>query len=270
MNNFFKTSDNVHIYFSEKGEGDPILLLHGAYLSSKIWDVNIDELAKSNRVISMDFRGHGLSTKELMNHTVERYAADVNELIEHLELKDVALVGWSLGGAVSLKYWELFKEKDYLRGMGLIDTSPCPAGTDEWNVHVFRGYNIQGLFDRMADQIDDFNSNNYKMARGWYLNKEKSEKEIERMSLIMRHTPPWITNAIYSNFFFQDLKDVLKTINIPVISMVPKSKIKGADYQKQEIENCKLHIFETGHALFSEEPELFNANLLDFLETLRP
>ncbi len=264
MSMFFKTSDDVHISYNVCGAGRPMLLLHGAYLSSKVWDKNFPKLAENYQVITMDFRGHGLSTKELYGHSVERYAKDVRELIEYLNLEDVLLVGWSLGGAVVLKYWELYNDSSRLKGLGLIDTSPCPAGNDDWNAHVFRNYNIEGLWNRMSGRIDNFKEENFQMAHKWFLNQEDHEEDIKEMTAAMNHTPPWISSAIYSNFFFQDLKDVLRTITVPCVSMVPRSKIKGAEFQKASIPNCTLHIFDTGHALYREDDEAFNQYLLEF------
>lgn len=266
MAKFFRTSDDVQISYNVHGKGNPMLLLHGAYLSSRVWDKNMATLSENYRVITMDFRGHGLSTKEQHGHTVDRYARDARELMKHLGLEDVLLVGWSLGGAVALKYWEIFKNDNRLKGLGLIDTSPCPAGNDDWNVHVFRNFNIEGLWNRMAGRIDSFKETNLDMAHKWFLNKEDHKQDIEEMAAAMNNTPPWISSAIYSNFFFQDLKNILTTITVPCISMVPRAKIKGAEFQKAQIPNCTLHIFNTGHALYREHDDKFNKFMLDFAD----
>ena len=60
----FKTNDNVEIYYEVKGQGRPLFLLPGWTCTTKFWKYNIDELAKTCKVIAMDMRGHGESESD--------------------------------------------------------------------------------------------------------------------------------------------------------------------------------------------------------------
>ena len=104
----FKTNDNVEIYYEVKGEGRPLFLLPGWTCTTKFWKYNIDELAKSCKVIAMDMRGHGESEKVMHSHRISRYAMDVKNLLDHLDLEDVTVLGWSMGASILWSYIELF------------------------------------------------------------------------------------------------------------------------------------------------------------------
>jgi len=77
---FFETEDGAKLYFEDRGKGDVILLVHGWMCSSKFWRANVPELAKEFRVVTIDLRGHGYSSKTLCGHTVRQYARDVRTI----------------------------------------------------------------------------------------------------------------------------------------------------------------------------------------------
>src|SRR5208337_1031980 len=116
--------DGARIYYEDRGQGQPILLVHGWTCSSRFWQKNVAELAKEFRVITLDLRGHGNSSKILSGHTIAQYARDVREIIELLQLEDLTLAGWSLGGPVVLSYYDQYRDDSGLKALGLIDIAP--------------------------------------------------------------------------------------------------------------------------------------------------
>jgi pimeloyl-ACP methyl ester carboxylesterase len=87
----------------EKGQGRPILLLHGFATSSYTWRAIMPELAKAHRVIALDLRGFGASDKPLDDHyAIEDQAAAVAAFIEQENLRDLTIIGHSFGGGVTL------------------------------------------------------------------------------------------------------------------------------------------------------------------------
>ena len=114
---YFSSFDGVNLYYEDQGQGTPLVLVHGWTCSSKIWQKNVPELAKSFRVVTMDLRGHGNSAKSLSGHHVTHYARDVRALLEQLDLKDAVLLGWSLGGPVALSYWSQYHADSRLKGI---------------------------------------------------------------------------------------------------------------------------------------------------------
>ncbi|MBV7335071.1 alpha/beta hydrolase [Chloroflexi bacterium TSY] len=123
---FIRANDGVRLYYEEMGQGRPILLIHGGGLSMAWWRKQIPVLATQFRVIAADTRGNGRSDKTAWGHRTARYAMDVREVIEALDLNGVTLVGWSIGARTVLSYLELFRGYR-LNGAVLVDEVPCLA-----------------------------------------------------------------------------------------------------------------------------------------------
>ena len=150
-----ETGDGSKIYYEDHGEGQPILLVHGWMCSSKFWQKNVPELANIFRVVTLDLRGHGNSSKALSGHTIGQYARDVRTIIEHLGLRDIVLAGWSLGGPVVLSYYEQYSKDSHLKALGLVDAAPFPFSPAAWNSHALRNYNYDGMNATFADYAAD-------------------------------------------------------------------------------------------------------------------
>jgi non-heme chloroperoxidase len=100
-----KTKDGTQIYYSDLGEGQPVVFSHGWPLNSDSWEAQMMFLAESGyRCIAYDRRGHGKSSQPWKGNDMNTYADDLSELIEKLELKDVVLVGFSAGGGDVARY----------------------------------------------------------------------------------------------------------------------------------------------------------------------
>lgn len=98
--NFFQTSDGLWLYYEVTGEGRPIVLIPGFGEALTMWKYAVPVLSKRFQVVCLDPRGHGRSMKAAGNNRQKRMAQDIRELIDHLGLEDVLLVGHSLGGAI--------------------------------------------------------------------------------------------------------------------------------------------------------------------------
>jgi non-heme chloroperoxidase len=102
---YFTTSDGTEIYYTDLGEGQPVLLSHGWPLSSDAWQVELKLLADNGyRAIAHDRRGHGRSAQPWQGNDMETYANDLAELVEYLDLHDLVVVGHSTGGGEVVKY----------------------------------------------------------------------------------------------------------------------------------------------------------------------
>jgi non-heme chloroperoxidase len=93
----------IEIHYEDHGSGDPVVLIHGYPLNGNSWERQERELlAKGYRVISYDRRGFGRSSQPTVGYDYDTFAADLNALLEHLDLTDIFLVGFSMGtGEVS-------------------------------------------------------------------------------------------------------------------------------------------------------------------------
>ena len=89
---FFTTSDGIHIYFEDRGSGLPIVMVPGFLCTTKFYEKNAEVLSKEFRVITMDPRGQGNSSKTCQGNTIRRNAQDIKELIDQLGLEHVVLL----------------------------------------------------------------------------------------------------------------------------------------------------------------------------------
>jgi non-heme chloroperoxidase len=93
------TKDGTQIYYKDWGTGQPVVFSHGWPLNSDSWEAQMMFLAGHGyRCIAHDRRGHGRSSQPWNGNNMDTYADDLSELIETLELKNIALVGFSAGG----------------------------------------------------------------------------------------------------------------------------------------------------------------------------
>jgi pimeloyl-ACP methyl ester carboxylesterase len=93
-------SGNIRLFYTDDGEGPPLLLVHGWGTDSHQWSWHIDALAAGHRVIAVDLRGHGYSSVPETGNTPRMMAADLRDLLDHLGLSQVVAVGHSMGGQV--------------------------------------------------------------------------------------------------------------------------------------------------------------------------
>lgn len=101
----FTTSDGVQLYYKDWGSGQPIVLIHGWPLNADMWEYQMKFLAEHGfRVIAHDRRGFGRSDQPWSGYDYDTFARDVHELIEALDLKDVILGGFSMGGGEVARY----------------------------------------------------------------------------------------------------------------------------------------------------------------------
>src|SRR5512145_1118607 len=101
----FTTRDGTQIYYKDWGTGQPVLFSHGWPLSSDSWEAQMVFLASSGfRCIAHDRRGHGRSSQPWDGNDMDTYADDLSELVEKLDVKDVALIGFSAGGGEVARY----------------------------------------------------------------------------------------------------------------------------------------------------------------------
>jgi non-heme chloroperoxidase len=100
-----ENNNDISIYFQDFGTGQPVVLVHGWPLSSRAWELQVQELlAAGYRVITYDRRGFGKSDQPLNGYNYDTFAADLNTLITELVLEDVILIAHSMGGGELARY----------------------------------------------------------------------------------------------------------------------------------------------------------------------
>nr|WP_250890340.1 alpha/beta hydrolase [Sphingobium nicotianae] len=90
------------IHYASYGKGPPVILLHGGLSNSDYWANQLPFLARDHRVILIDSRGHGRSTRSALPYSYELMASDVIAVMDQLKLRKAAIVGWSDGAIIGL------------------------------------------------------------------------------------------------------------------------------------------------------------------------
>ena len=159
-----ENGNDIDLYFEDHGSGPPVVLIHGYLLNGRSWERQERALlAAGYRAINYDRRGFGLSSQPTVGYDYDTFAADLNALLEHLDLQDIVLVGFSMGtGEVTCylgRYGSARVRKAALLGAippFLLQTDDNPEGIPG---EVFEGIKAAVVKDRYAyfkDFFDNF------------------------------------------------------------------------------------------------------------------
>src|SRR5215510_5253975 len=119
-----ENSGSIDLYYEDHGAGHPVVLIHGYPLSRRAWDKQVPELLDDGRrVITYDRRGFGMSSQPTTGYDYDTFAADLNALMEALDLRDVTLVGHSMGTGEVTRYLGRYGSARVAKGVLI---SPIP------------------------------------------------------------------------------------------------------------------------------------------------
>lgn len=253
------SEDDNEIHFTVYGETGPMLILiHCWCCDQTYWDNQVELLARTYRVVTIDLAGHGLSGTNRTDWTLKSYAKDVVSVVRQLNPEKVILVGHSMGGFVSL--YAALHLKDVLAGIILVDSLhdlwwPIPDST----------YNeaIQPFFDNF--QQHTYNYVNY------VLFPATADSAIrEKIAVDMSSAPPETGTGSIADMWKGDYTDLMGKIvdlNIPVwlmnIEMFP------TDYRAMDSLGFQVvPLPGVGHFPMLEKPEVFNDLFLKVLEDI--
>ncbi|MEW1836902.1 alpha/beta hydrolase [Nonomuraea angiospora] len=150
-----ENSTDVELYYEDQGSGQPVVLIHGYPLNGHSWERQTRELlAAGYRVITYDRRGFGQSSKVGSGYDYDTFAADLNTLLETLDLREVILVGFSMGTGELARYvknhgHERVAKLAFLASLEpyLVEADDNPAGVPQ---SVFDGIVATARADRYA------------------------------------------------------------------------------------------------------------------------
>jgi non-heme chloroperoxidase len=119
-----ENSGSIELYYEDHGSGQPVVLIHGYPLSGRAWDKQVPVLLDDGRrVITYDRRGFGQSSQPAGGYDYDTFAADLHVLMETLDLRDVTLVGHSMGTGEVTRYLGRYGSARVARGVLI---SPIP------------------------------------------------------------------------------------------------------------------------------------------------
>jgi non-heme chloroperoxidase len=176
-----ENSSNIDLYYEDHGSGQPVVLIHGYPLDGASWEKQVPALLNAgHRVITYDRRGFGKSSQPTSGYNYDTFAADLHKLITKLELRDFALVGFSMGGGEVVRYLGNYGSKGVTKAViisgvppFLLKTPDNPEGVDG---SVFAGIEKAVASDRYAffkAFFNDFYNSDV------FLNKRVSEQVMQ-------------------------------------------------------------------------------------------
>jgi pimeloyl-ACP methyl ester carboxylesterase len=147
---YIDAKDGTEIYFYDWGAGRPIVLIHGWPLTSASWESQARVLAQNGyRVIAYDRRGFGRSEWAWTGYDYDTLASDLNDLMETLDLKSAALVGFSMGGGEVARYLRTYGSSRVAKAVLISAVTPYLLKTEDNPEGIDRK-----LFDEMVDALE--------------------------------------------------------------------------------------------------------------------
>jgi non-heme chloroperoxidase len=268
-----ENSTNIDLYYEDLGSGEPVVLIHGYPLNGHSWERQTRALLDAGyRVIAYDRRGWGQSSKPMTGHDYDTYAADLNELLEQLELTDIALCGFSMGTGEVTRYLGTHGsdrvEKAVLFGAippFLLKTDDNPEGVDG---SVFEGIKETVLKDRYVwfkQFFDDF----YNVDK---LAPERISEQAWQASFNVACMGSAYSSYACVDTWLTDFRDDLPKIDVPTL-VVHGTEDRILPYESTAarlpdlIDDVKVIPVEDGpHNIGWTHPEVVNPLLLAFLE----
>src|SRR6266699_324412 len=145
-----ENSADIEIYYEDHGAGLPVVLIHGYPLSGRAWDKQVPVLLDAgHRVITYDRRGFGKSSQPASGYDYDTFAADLNTLLEHLDLRDAVLAGHSMGTGEVTRYLGRYGSARVAKGVLVSPIPPYLLQADDNPDGV-----PQGLFDGFAQAAE--------------------------------------------------------------------------------------------------------------------
>ncbi|MEV4058110.1 alpha/beta hydrolase [Amycolatopsis sp. NPDC049688] len=148
-------STDVELSYEDHGSGRPVVLIHGYPLDGRSWEKQTEALVEAgHRVITYDRRGFGRSSQTMTGYDYDTFAGDLDRVLTELDLRDVVLVGFSMGSGEVARYLgthgsERVAKAAFLSGLPpfLLQTDDNPTGVPQ---SVFDGIAEQAKADRYA------------------------------------------------------------------------------------------------------------------------
>jgi len=252
------STDGVKISFETKGKGQPsIVFIHGWANNASIWEEQVHHFSKKYQVVAVDLAGFGNSGNDRKEWTMSSYGDDVIAVIDHLDLKQVVLVGFSMGGPVVIEAANKIPER--VLGLVLVDNL---QDVDMKYPPESYHYLDSVMMDLVTSPVPE------KLEGIFY--KKNPEATFKRIVEMLQGGPRtgWRAslneNIRWNN---EDRAASLSKITMPVVAI-------NSDQQPTNIEAFRKYVpsFEamiipdTGHVIFWDKPDEFSRLLEESIQ----
>jgi non-heme chloroperoxidase len=263
----------VRIFYQDYGSGKPVVLIHGWPLNHQSWEGQIRVLVEEGfRVIAYDRRGFGKSSQPWGEYDYTTLAGDLRQLILHLDLEDVTLVGFSMGGGEVVRYFTEFGADRISKAALIASIIPLVAQKDDNPDGVPQKALEEILETLKTDRIGflkEFHKNfyNYKDdAEG------VSEANLDFDFSVASHASPIATIKAAESWAGTDFRKELKNVTVPTLivhgdsdNIVPY-KTSGEQAAAGIADNVYHLLKDAPHGLNLTHGDKLNELLLDFLK----
>jgi non-heme chloroperoxidase len=267
------TKDGTSIFYKDWGTGPTVVFSHGWPLSADAWDAQMLFLGQQGyRVVAHDRRGHGRSEQTWSGNDDDTFADDFAQLLEKLDLKDVTLVGHSMGGGEVARYIGRHGNKRVKKAVIIGGIPPVMLKSDKnpggLPMSVFDGLRAGLVADRSQFYMDvsmpfyGYNKPDAKVSKGV---RDSFRHQGMQSSVVASY-------ECIKAFSETDFTEDLKKIEVPTLiihgdadQIVPISD--SAELSSKIVKNATLKVIPGApHCLCTTHADQINALLLDFLK----
>lgn len=236
--------NGIKIWYAEFGRGAPVILLHGGLANSNYWGKLVPTLAPHYRVIVMDSRGHGRSSRDDKPYGYDLMASDVVALMDYLKIDKAALIGWSDGAIIGLDIAMRHPER-LTKLFAFAANSDPSAVKDVEHDPVFSAFIARARteYEKLSPTPKEYDAFLKQITKMW-----DSEPHWTAADLAAIKVPTWIVDA--------DHDEAIKRDN----TLFMADNIPGSGLLIQP---------EVSHFSFLQDPLQFNADVLHFLEHVK-
>lgn len=266
-----KSENAINLFYQDQGKGKPVLFIHGWPSSHAMWEYQLGELPKKFRCIAYDRRGFGQSDKPWNGYDYDTLADDLHAVFETLNLSDVTLVGFSMGGGEVVRYLKKYGAAKVNKIVLVAAVTPFMLQTADNEDGV-----PQKIFDEMIQGVKDdrpkYLTNFGKLFFGVSLLSQPVSDEILQWAhaLTLPATQQATIECIRS-FSGTDFRTDCSSITVPTLIIHgDDDKIVPIDLSARKavklIKNAQLKVYEGApHGLFVTEKNKLNDDLLQFI-----
>ena len=263
--------DNIEVYYELHGQGWPLVFIHGAWMSSKMWKEQIEYFSDKYQVLVYDVRCHGRTGKSgKSKYSMELYAEDLKKLLDQLHIQKPIICGLSMGGMIAQSYAAKYPE--HMSALILSDTAVSTELTlnDKIIKYILAPKWMFILIVRLLG------TKRYADFAFWYSRVTRSKDWAARDEVIQRYIQDEMTdfevdefNRIFAALYDFTLQDLSK-ITVPTLIIngqhESKSVFKHAEKMKELIPDTASVIIQgAGHVPNLEKPAEFNQVMEEFL-----
>jgi len=236
--------NGVKLWYAAFGQGEPVILLHGGLANANYWGNQVRALRASYRVVVMDSRGHGRSTRNADPYGYDLMASDVIGLMDFLKIPKAAIVGWSDGAIVGLDI--ALHHPERLSRLFAFAANSDPSGVaDIASSPVFTAFiaRAEKEYGQLSPTPTEYKSFLAQIEKMWETQPNWTAADLKTIAV-----PTWIVDA--------DHDEAIKRENTEFMA----ANIPGAGLLLQP---------EVSHFSFLQDPDQFTADLLHFLQHVK-